>query len=223
MINSMVRPADDACTYSFFIPANLFAITSLRQLAELATTVIQDPSFAKECISLAEEVESAAAAYGQIQDAKGGTSWAYEVDGYGNQLFMDDANVPSLLALPYLGYCALSDATYQRTRSKVLSDANPYFFRGKTADGVGSPHTGLGQIWPISLVMRALTSTDDDEIRQCLQWVKATHAGTGFMHESFDKDDATHFTRTWFAWANSLFGEWILRLSKERPALLRSV
>lgn len=223
MIHSMFRPSDDACIYPFFIPANLFAVVSLRQLAEMATEWMKDVAFAQECKSLADEVEAAAVAYGRLGQSKTDTYWAYEVDGFGNQLFMDDANVPSLLGLPYLGYCSLNDPAYLRTRAKIWSDANPYFFRGKSVEGVGSPHTGLDQIWPISLLMRALTSTDDAEILQCLRWVKETHAGTGFMHESFDKNDASRFTRSWFAWANSLFGELILRLSEERPALLRAV
>ena len=223
MIHSMFRPSDDACIYPFFIPANLFAVVSLRQLAEMATALMKDVAFAQECKSLADEIESAIKAYGYIASSNSTRYWAYEVDGYGNQLFMDDANVPSLLSLPYLGYCSLADPVYLETRAKVWSDANPYFFRGRSVEGVGSPHTGLDQIWPISLLIRALTSTDDAEILQCLRWVKATHAGTGFIHESFDKNDAMRFTRSWFAWANSLFGELILRLSEERPALLRSV
>ena len=133
---------------------------------------------------------------------------------------MDDANVPSLLGLPYLGSCDLRDPLYQRTRKFVLSAHNPYFFRGTAAEGVGGPHIGLGAIWPLAITVRALTSTDDHEIRQCLKWLRDTTAGTGFMHETFQKDDPSHFTRSWFAWANSLFGELILNLADTNPTVL---
>jgi hypothetical protein len=130
---------------------------------------------------------------------------------------MDDANAPGLLSLPYLGCCRIVDPLYQRTRQFVQSAANPYFFRGTAAEGVGGPHAGLNMIWPMSIIMRALTSTDDAEIRQCLRWLRNTTAGTGFMHESFQKDDPKVFTRAWFAWANTLFGELTMRLATERP------
>ncbi|HXP23311.1 MAG TPA: glycoside hydrolase family 125 protein, partial [Candidatus Sulfotelmatobacter sp.] len=125
-------------------------------------------------------------------------------------------------SLPYLGCCTPDDAVYRRTRRRALSESNPYFFKGKAAEGIGGPHEGLNMIWPMSIITQALTSTDDREIRQCLRWLKATHAGTGFMHESFDKDNPAQFTRAWFAWANSLFGELIVKLSQERPALLKN-
>jgi meiotically up-regulated gene 157 (Mug157) protein len=145
-----------------------------------------------------------------------------EVDGFGNCLFQDDANVPNLLGLPYLGAVSTNDKIYQNTRRFVLSDSNPYFFRGKAAEGIGSPHTLVNQIWPMSIIMRAMTSNNDQEILAQLRFLKATHAGTGFMHESFDKDDASKFTRKWFAWANTLFGELLLKIERERPHLLKS-
>lgn len=221
MICSMFRPSDDACMYSFYVPSNLFAVVSLRQLAEMAEEVMKDGGFAAECRTLANEVEMALAKYGLIKSGQAGETWAFEVDGYGNQLFMDDANIPGLLSLPYLGCCDVKDSVYQRTRGRVLSEANPYFFKGSAAQGIGGPHEGLNMIWPMALIAQALTSTDDSEIRQCLHWLKTTHAGTGFMHESFEKDDPAKFTRAWFAWANTLFGELIVKLSQERPNLLK--
>jgi hypothetical protein len=149
-----------------------------------------------------------------------GEIWAYEVDGFGNALMMDDANAPGLLTMAYLGCCPMNDARYQRTRAFVLSDSNPYFFRGKAAEGVGGPHAGVNQVWPMSLMYRALTTSDEREIRQSLRWLRDTTAGTGFMHESFNKDDAAKFTRPWFAWANTLMGELVVRLAAERPGLL---
>jgi meiotically up-regulated gene 157 (Mug157) protein len=223
MIFSMFRPSDDACTYSLYIPANLFAVASLRQLGEIAAVIIQDADFANESRTLAEEVALATAKYGKMQGIGKEEYWAFEVDGYGNQLFMDDANIPGLLSLPYLGCCRLEDPVYQATRRRALGESNPYFFSGTAAKGIGGPHEGLNMIWPMAIIMRTLTSTDDCEIRQCLGWLKTTHAGTGFMHESFDKDNPTKFTRAWFAWANSLFGELIIKLSQERPQLLKSI
>jgi uncharacterized protein len=217
MIYSMFRPSDDACTYPLFVPANLFAIVSLRQLATLASQVLKDVSLAQEAQGLAAEVETAVQRYGKTQHAQYGEIWAYEVDGYGNVLMMDDANAPGLLSLPYLGCCSIDDPLYRRSRQFVQNGANPYFFRGTAAEGVGGPHLGLNMIWPMSIIMRALTSADDAEIRQCLRWLRNTTAGTGFMHESFQKDDPSLFTRAWFAWANTLFGELIMRVASERP------
>jgi uncharacterized protein len=220
MIFSMFRPSDDACIFPLFVPANLFAVTSLRQLAELAANVLHDQTLASDARALADEVFGAVERYGHLTGAASDAVWAYEIDGYGSQLFMDDANAPGLLSLPYLGCCEISDPVYQRTRARILSPANPYFFEGKAASGIGGPHEGLNMIWPMSIVFRALTSTDDAEITQCLRWLKTATAGTGFMHESFDKDDPRHYTRSWFAWANTLFGELILKVAASRPHLL---
>ncbi|MDE3201816.1 MAG: glycoside hydrolase family 125 protein [Acidobacteriota bacterium] len=221
MIFSMFRPSDDSCIYPLFVPANLFAVRSLLQLEELARHAAGDEKLAEAAGKLAAQVKAATEQYGRVQHDKHGEIWAYEVDGYGNKLRMDDANAPGLLSLAYLECCDLNDPLYQRTRSFVLSEDNPYFFKGTAAEGVGGPHVGLGQVWPMSIIMRALTSTDDKEIAMCLKWLRDTTAGTNFMHESFDKDDPKKFTRTWFAWANGLFGELIFKLAQERPALLR--
>jgi meiotically up-regulated gene 157 (Mug157) protein len=221
LLFSMFRPSDDACTYPLFIPANLFAIRSLTQMQELASTVLHDTRLATACQDLLTTLRKAMAQYGSVDHRIYGRIWAYEVDGYGNTLQMDDANAPGLLSLPYLECCDVADPTYQRTRRFVLSSDNPYFFEGSAAQGGGSPHTGLGQIWPMSILLRALTSTDDKEILQCLRWLRSTTAGANFMHESFDANDPSKFTRPWFDWANTLFGELILRLADKRPALLR--
>lgn len=220
LIHSMFRPSDDACLFPLLVPSNHFAVTSLRQLATMTSALFADHAFAGECTALAGEVETALQRHALMHE-DGATFWAYEVDGYGDQLFMDDANVPSLLGLAYLGCCAVDDPTYLCTRERAWGSRNPYFFSGRAADGIGGPHVGMDMIWPMSIIVRALTSRDAAEIRQCLAWLKATHAGTGFMHEAFDKDDPAHFTRAWFAWANSLFGELILDLDRRQPSLLR--
>ena len=154
--------------------------------------------------------------------ATGDVLWAYEIDGYGNTLLMDDANAPGLLSLPYLGCCAISDPVYQRTRAWVLSLRQSILLPRQSGEGVGGPHQGLNYIWPMSILFRAFTSTDDQEIRTCLRTLRDTTAGTHFLHESFQKDDAADFTRAWFAWANTLFGELILHLAETRPAILSS-
>jgi uncharacterized protein len=221
MIHSMFRPSDDACLYPLFVPANLFAVVVLRQLAQMSRTIHHDGSFAAECEALASEVEQAVQRDGRMHDAAGGEVWAYEIDGFGNRLFMDDANAPGLLSLAYLGCCERTDPLYRRTRAMAWSERNPYFFKGAAAEGIGGPHEGLRMIWPMAIMMRALTSDDPAEIRQCLAWLRDTDAGTGFMHEAFDQDDPAHFTRPWFAWANTLFGELIIDLHHRRPELLR--
>jgi len=221
LIHSGFRPSDDACTYPFLIPSNHFAVVSLRRLAAMAPSTGLDAGFAGDCLALAAEVETALKAHGLVDDGKGNRIWAYEVDGFGNTLFMDDANVPSLLALPYLGAAAIDDPVYRATRAAVWSERNPYFFKGKAGEGIGGPHEGLRLIWPMSLMIRILTSSDDAEIKGSLDILKTTDAGTGFMHEAFDQDNPATFTRPWFAWANGLFGETILDLYARKPHLLR--
>lgn len=219
LIYSMFRPSDDACTYSLSVPENMFAVVSLRQLAEMADTVLHDAGLAAACRSLALEIERALLEYGRVREETG-EIWAYEVDGFENQLLMDDANLPGLLGLPYLGCCSADDAIYRRTRSRILSPKNPYFFKGTVAEGIGGPHIGLDMIWPMSIIVRALTSSDASEIQQCLRWLNTTDAQTGFIHEAFHKDNPAQFTRPWFSWANSLFGELVVKLSQEHPNLL---
>ena len=215
LINSSFRPSDDAATYGFLIPSNLFAVVSLRQLAEISTKVTGDTSFAKKCVVLADEVNDAIQNYAVVEHKKYGKVYAFEVDGFGNATFMDDANVPSLLALPYLGCVEKNDPIYQNTRKLVWSGDNPYFFKGKAGEGIGGPHVGYDMVWPMSIIMRAMTSSDDKEIAWCIKTLRNTDAETGFMHETFHKDDPKNFTRSWFAWANTLFGELVLKLVKE--------
>jgi meiotically up-regulated gene 157 (Mug157) protein len=223
LICSTFRPSDDATVYSFLIPSNYFAVESLKQMAEMATEIKGKKDFAKECLNLKDEVQSALEKYAASDHLHFGKTLAFEVDGFGNQLFMDDANVPSLLALPYLGCIDPSDSLYKNTRNFVLSENNPWYFKGKAGAGIGGPHVGVDLIWPLSLIIQAMTSTDSDEIKNCIVTLKSTHAGTGFMHETFHKDDPAIFSRSWFAWANTLFGELILKVAKENPEILKSI
>lgn len=221
LIVSSFRPSDDASVFGFLIPSNLFAIVSLRQSAEILKKVKNIHALAGQLEQLADEVERAVNEYGIVEHPKHGKIYAFEVDGFGGQLLMDDANVPSLLALPYLGAVDIKNDVYQRTRTFVLSAHNPFFFKGKFGEGIGGPHIGHDMIWPMSIIMRAFTSTDDQEIRNCVKTLKNTHGGTGFMHESFHKDDPKNFTRHWFAWTNTLFGELMWKLYQEKPHLLK--
>lgn len=220
MICSMFRPSDDATIFPFLVPSNLFAVVSLRQAAEMAEKIRHHDELAADCRALADEVEQALQKYAVIEHPQVGKIYAYEVDAYGGQNCMDDANVPSLLSLPYLGAVKADDPIYQATRRFVLSADNPYYFQGQAASGVGSSHTARGMIWPVGLVVEALTSQSGDEIRRALLALQKSNVGTGFMHEAFNKDNPADFTRPWFAWANTIFGELVLKTFHETPALL---
>lgn len=223
LIHSVFRPSDDACVYTMLIPSNFFAVRALKMLSEIYFTELKDKAFSNECRTFADEVNAALKRFAITRHPKHGAVYAYEVDGFGNTLMMDDANVPSLLSLPYLDAVLIKDPIYQATRRLILSEDNPFYFKGNAAEGIGGPHVGLRMIWHIAITMRALTSTDDAEIITCLLMLKRTHAGTGFMHESFDQDDPAKFTRKWFAWANTLFGELIIKIHNERPHILKKV
>jgi len=215
LIMSAFRPSDDATIYGFLIPSNLFAVVSLKQLAEISQQVTNDRAFADTCTQLANEVQAAIDTYAVTEHLGYGKVYAFEVDGFGNRLFTDDANIPSLLSLPYLGCVDVSNPVYQNTRRFVWSSDNPYFFKGTAGEGIGGPHIGYDMVWPMSIIMKAMTSADDAEIRTCLRMLRDTDADTGFMHESFHKDNPHKFTRKWFAWVNTLFGELIVKLEKE--------
>ena len=212
LIVSSFRPSDDATTLQFLVPSNFFAVTSLRKAAEILNAVNKDSNTAQQCLNLANEVETALKKYATYNHPKFGTIYAFEVDGFGNHLLMDDANVPSLLAMAYLGDVDINDPIYQNTRRFVWSDSNPYFFKGAASEGIGGPHVAYDMVWPMSIMMKAFTSQCDEEIKACIEMLMTTDADTGFMHESFHKDDPKVFTRSWFAWQNTLFGELIIKL-----------
>lgn len=224
LIVSSFRPSDDATTLQFLVPSNFFAVTSLRKAAEILTAVNKDTHTAQQCLDLANEVETALKKYATYNHPKFGTIYAFEVDGFENHLLMDDANVPSLLAMPYLGDVDINDPIYQNTRKFVWSDSNPYFFKGKAGEGIGGPHVAYDMVWPMSIMMKAFTSQCDEEIKTCIEMLMTTDADTGFMHESFHKDNPNVFTRSWFAWQNTLFGELIIKLVNDgKLELLNSI
>lgn len=220
LIHSMFRPSDDSTIFPFLISSNMFAVVSLRQLSELFG-ITGEREMEKECTEFANEIDLVLKQYAIHDHPTSGKIYPLEIDGFGNALFMDDANVPNLLSLPYLGYCSSSDPLYLNTRKFSLSNANPWFNEGKYAKGIGGPHVGEKKIWPLGLVMQALTSNNDQEIIDCLAMLKKTHAGTGFIHESFHVDNPQDFSRSWFAWANTIFGELILHLYNNKPELLK--
>ena len=221
LICSMFRPSDDATMYPFLIPSNIFASISMKQLSEIFTNEDIDIHFSQRCLSLSKEIDSAIKKYAVKEHLDFGKIYAYEIDGFGNNLFMDDANVPSLMSLGYLDPTFLNDEIYLNTRKFLLSENNPYFLKGKAAEGQASPHTGKDKIWPMGIILRAMTSDNDSEITKCIKMLINTHAGTGFMHEAFDKDNPENYFRSWFAWANTLFGELIIKIYNERPHLLK--
>lgn len=223
LIASVFRPSDDATTFLFLIPSNFMAVSSLNKAAEIVSAVNKDASLAQECTALADEVKTALNKYAVVEHPKYGKIYAFEVDGFGNKLLMDDANAPSLLSMSYLGDVDKNDEIYQNTRKFVWSKDNPYFFKGVKAEGIGSPHTGYDMVWPMTLIMKAFTSQNDAEIKECIEQLMRTDANTGFIHESFHKDNPAKYTRDWFAWQNTLFGELILKLIDDgKIDLLRS-
>ncbi len=224
LIVSSFRPSDDATTFQFLVPSNFFAVTSLRKAAEILKIANKNQELADDCLQLAKEVENALKQYAIYDHPTFGKIYAFEIDGFGNHMLMDDANVPSLLAMAYLGDVDVNDPIYQNTRRFVWSENNPYFFKGKAGEGIGGPHIGYNMVWPMSIMMKAFTSTNDQEIKDCIQMLVNTDADTGFMHESFHKDNPEKFTRSWFAWQNTLFGELIIKLVNEgKTNLLNSI
>jgi len=204
------RPSDDACEYHYLVPANMFAVVVLGYLEEIFTDILPDNQKKERVNKLKNEIDEGIQKYGIVKNEKGNDVYAYEVDGLGNALIMDDANVPSLLSAPYLGYCDFDDPIYQETRSTILSDENPYYYSGTEASGIGSPHTPEEYIWHISLAMEGLTNNDKEEKKRILDLMVETDGGQKSMHEGFHVDDSTHYTREWFSWPNMLFCELML-------------
>lgn len=205
------RPSDDRCIYHYLVPSNMFAVVVLTYLEDIYQTIIQDECNLLEKIRyLKKTIKEGIETHARVSNKEGKVVYAYEVDGKGNYSVMDDANVPSLLSAPYLGYCSKEDATYLATRKTILSKENPYFYEGVHAKGIGSSHTPENYIWPISLAMEGLTTSDKEEQKKILDTLVACDAGTNLMHESFDVNEPTRFTREWFSWPNMLFCELVM-------------
>ncbi len=205
------RPSDDACKYNYLVPANMFAAVVLKYMEEIVNTIYIDGELTAKISKLRNEIEYGIETYGKYNHPDFGTIYAYETDGLGNYNLMDDANVPSLLSIPYIGYMDMDDSTYQNTRKFILSTKNPFYFAGKFIKGVGSPHTPKNYVWHIGMIVQGLTSDDDNEIDEIMEMLLSSDAGTGFMHEGVNCDNPKEFTREWFAWANSLFSEFAIK------------
>jgi len=214
MVWSGFRPSDDACEYGYFIPGNLFIVSVLKQLIPLIPE--GKYSFLKEnCSSLIFDIEEGINKYGILTvDETGEKIYAYEVDGLGNQLFMDDANVPSLLSLPFLDYCSPTDPLYQSTRKYILSNYNKYYYSGKYLAGIGSPHTPPDHVWPISVAMEGLTTNDVNIIEKKIHDISTTDAGTFQCHEGVHVDDPNQYTREWFSWSNMTYCQLVFHYLK---------
>ena len=204
------RPSDDACVYGYLVPSNMFAVVVLGYIKEIAQTVLKDEELAKAAADLASEIDEGIKQYAILDHPKFGKVYAYEVDGFGQYNIMDDANLPSLLSIPYIGYADEEDEIYQNTRRLILSELNPNYYKGTHAQGIGSNHTPERYIWHISLAMQGLTSSDQDYKKDILETMKNTDAGTSFMHEGFHVDNPNEYTREWFSWANAMFSELVL-------------
>ena len=222
LIASGFRPSDDACELPFNIPGNIFARCTLQKLSEILTEMCH-LQFNPRIAALVQKVSTGLEKWALASHPEFGAIYAYEVDGLGNQVLMDDSNAPSLLSLPHLGAISVDDPLYLSSRQFALSEANSSFYRGSFASGMGSPHTGPDQIWPIALVMQASTSRNDDEIISCIRTLIASSVSTGLLHESFDKDNPSKYSRPWFAWCNSSFGGLIAQLLREKPGLIAQI
>ncbi|KAI9309280.1 hypothetical protein BJ944DRAFT_276014 [Cunninghamella echinulata] len=221
MIRTLFRPSDDACVYNFFVPGNAMMSVELDHMSQLIQT--KNSTLATQAKKLSDDIRNAIYKYAVVDLPDHGKVFAYEVDGYGSHIIMDDANVPSLLSLPLLGFIDEKDPIYVNTRKLVLSKDNPYYFKGPRMEGIGGPHVGLNYAWPMSQIVKILTSNDDEEIKESLNSILKSTDGTGLIHESVNVyDDNNPYTRPWFAWANGLFGQAILKLYKEKPNLLSS-
>ncbi|MCP3773002.1 glycoside hydrolase family 125 protein [Paenibacillus sp. MZ04-78.2] len=215
MIWSGFRPSDDTCDFHYNIPSNMFAVVTLRQMREMAEWVFRDLAFVDELKKLEADVDHGIQLYGIYRHPEFGPIYAYETDGFGNYCLMDDAGTPGLMSIPYIGYTTPDDPIYQNTRRFALSKQNPFYYEGKVAKGIGSPHTPPDYIWHMALSMQGLTAVTKEEKLEMLAMLEATDADTGFMHEGFHADDPTVFTRSWFAWSNSLFSLLVYEAMKE--------
>ncbi len=210
MVWTGFRPSDDPVRYHYNIPENMFAVVVLRDLSAIAKDVWHDGRVAADAWGISAQIERGIEQNGSLNLAPFGRIYAYEVDGRGHFNVMDDANVPSLLSIPYIGYLPKDNSIYLATRRFALSDRNPYFFRGTYAEGEGSPHTPHGYVWPLALCVQALTSDDPDEIDRVFGYISDADVGDHRLHESFDASWPESYTRPDFAWPNALYAELVL-------------
>ena len=210
MIWTGFRPSDDACYYNFLIPSEMFAVVALGDMAEIERDVYHNVVKANQARALRDEVQRGIQTYGLVLVPKYGYIYAYEVDGLGHAILTDDANIPSLLSAPYLGYSQSNDRYYENTRRFLLSQDNPSFYQGQLARGIGSFHTPDHWIWPLALIVQGMTATNGNEKQDILSQLLASDPGDHLLHESFDPNDPKRFTRQDFGWPNALFSEFVM-------------
>ena len=211
LIWSGFRPSDDACVYGYLIPSNMFAHVILGYIKEISAIVPGMEKIGEKAEAMAKTVKAAIEEYGITRIEGFGDVYAYEVDGFGQYNLMDDANVPSLLAMDYIGYKPENPEVAENTRRMILSEKNPYYYSGTKAAGIGSPHTPINYIWHISLAMQGLTVHTKEEKYQVIHRLMDTDGGKGLMHEGFHVDNPAQYTREWFSWANAMFCELVLQ------------
>ncbi len=221
MVWTGFRPSDDIAGYHFNIPDNMFGVVVLHDLTEIAKSVYRNKHLAENAWGLSVQIQRGIERHG-MKDVRGfGRIYAYEVDGYGHASLMDDANIPSLLSIPYFRYAGVQDRAYQATRRFILSPQNPYYFRGKYASGIGSAHTPRGYVWPLALIMQILTSRDRTETTAALGYLAAADVGDHVLHESFNANWPESYTRADFAWPNALFAQMMLGRQGLLPSILQ--
>lgn len=211
LIWSGFRPSDDACTYGYLIPSNMLAVVILEYIHEIAKIVPEMENLGRRALEMAEIVRKAIDTFGVTKVEGIGDVYAYEVDGYGQFNLMDDANVPSLLSMSYIGYKPSDPKLEKHTREYILSERNPYYYKGTCAEGIGSPHTPVRYIWHISMAIEGLISESKEKKYEIIKQMMATDGGKGMMHEGFDVDNPEKYTREWFSWANAMFCELVLQ------------
>jgi meiotically up-regulated gene 157 (Mug157) protein len=210
MIWTGFRPSDDASRYNYLIPSEMMAVVALGMLEEIYRDRYHNLIKSNRAKILRQEVQSGIQTFGIVFTPNYGYVYAYEVDGLGHALTMDDANIPSLLSAPYFGYTTADSLVYKNTRKFLLSKNNPYYYVGSVARGIGSAHTSDGYVWPLALIIQGITSTNDGERRDVLQQLLASDPGDHLLHESFDPNDPKRFSRKDFGWPNALFSEFVL-------------
>ncbi|KAF2010878.1 glycoside hydrolase family 125 protein [Aaosphaeria arxii CBS 175.79] len=223
LIRSGFRPSDDATIYQFYIPSNMMFSAYLASASEIMSKLNHPKasSLSEKMSSLSQSLRRAIEEHGTINHPKHGKIYAFEVDGFGSSLIMDDANIPSILSAPFVGY-EYDEEVYQNTRELILSSDNSYFMRGPVINAIGGPHQGFGQAWPMASIVRILTSNDDEEIVNELRQIVSSTDGLGLIHESVNSFNQSQWTRQWFSWANGLFGQMILDLEERKPELLET-
>ena len=226
LVRSAFRPSDDTTIMQYFIPGNAMLSVELDHLAGLLkhaakAGVAGAEAYIEKAATFSKLIRKAVLEHGVFEHPEYGKVLAYEIDGYGGRIVMDDANVPSLLSLPLLGFMEKDDPIYVNTRKLILSKkTNPYYHEGSKLQGIGSPHTPMKNVWPMSLMVQIMTSNDEKEIEQCLEEIKTSTAGLGLMHESVNAWNTLDFSRPWFAWANAYFALTVMNVAERLPHLI---